>query len=307
MGLPVRRRRPRGARDPARAHRADPRHLARGAARDPPRPALRVPGRRARGTPTPGCGSTRPSCCSTPTPCAVSGTFTSEPAGVRARPHRRREGPARGPRRPRLRGVRREGGRGPRRLRLGRRATDAAALARHRHLRAARQGLHQAARPDPRGAARDVRRARPPRGHRLPQGPRRHRGRAAARPRVRLRAAPRGARADQLLGLQLDRLLRAALGVLLLRRPWPAGHRVQADGARTCTPPASRSSSTSSTTTPPRRGPTGPTLQLPRARRPRLLPARVPRPRGPGTSRTPTGTSPAAATRSTPTTPRRCG
>ena len=34
----------------------------------------------------------------------------------------------------------------------------------------------------------------------------------------------------QLLGLQLDRLLRPARGVLLLRRPRRAGHRVQADG-----------------------------------------------------------------------------
>ena len=41
----------------------------------------------------------------------------------------------------------------------------------------------------PRGAAGDVRRARAPRGHRLPQRPRHHRGRAAADPAVRLRAA----------------------------------------------------------------------------------------------------------------------
>ena len=45
----------------------------------------------------------------------------------------------------------------------------------------------------------------------VPQGPRRHRGRAAARAPHRRRALPRRARADELLGLQLDRLPRAAL------------------------------------------------------------------------------------------------
>ena len=65
VGVPVRRRD--GARDPARADRAQPRHLARRAARDPAGPALRVPRRRAVG-PDRACGSTRTSCCSTPTP-----------------------------------------------------------------------------------------------------------------------------------------------------------------------------------------------------------------------------------------------
>ncbi|UMG92986.1 hypothetical protein [Nocardioides sp. TF02-7] len=56
---------------------------------------------------------------------------------------------------------------------------DAASVARHRHLRAARQGLHRAPRPDPRGAPRHVRRPRAPRRDRLPHRPRRDRRRAA--------------------------------------------------------------------------------------------------------------------------------
>ena len=69
-----------------------------------------------------------------------------------------------------------------------------------------------------------------PGGHRLPVRPRRDRGRAAAHPPVRHRAGGRRARADELLGLQLDRLLRPARGVLLQRGPRRAGHRVQGDG-----------------------------------------------------------------------------
>ena len=110
-------------------------------------------------------------------------------------------------------------------------------VARHRHLRAARQGHDPAARPGARGAARNVRRAGDPGGHRLPARPRRDRGRAAANPPVRHRAGGRRARADQLLGLQLDRLLRPTRGVLLQRGPRPAGHRVQGDGQG---PPRSR-------------------------------------------------------------------
>ena len=52
------------------------------------------------------------------------------------------------------------------------------------------KGFTAAARPDPRGAARDLRRPRAPGRHRLPAGPRHHRGRAAAGAAVRLRAAP---------------------------------------------------------------------------------------------------------------------
>ncbi len=58
------------------------------------------------------------------------------------------------------------------RLRLGLGHPDQAALARHRHLRAARQGHDPAARPGARGAARHVRRAGAPGRHRLPARPR---------------------------------------------------------------------------------------------------------------------------------------
>ena len=134
-----------------------------------------------------------------------------------------------------------------------------------------------------------VRRARPPRGHRLPARPRRHRGGAAADPAVRLRAAARRARAEQLLGLQHDRLLRPARGVLLLGRPRRAGHRVQADGEEL---PRGRHRGL------PRRRlqPHGrgrrrrADAELPRARRPRLLQAGRRTARGQPGNRTPTGT-----------------
>ena len=84
----------------------------------------------------------------------------------------------------------------------------------HAHLRGPRQGLHQAASRGARGAARHVRRAGLGAGDRLPDQPRHHRGRAAAGPPARRRAAPRRARPVQLLGLQHDRLLRARRALL---------------------------------------------------------------------------------------------
>ena len=65
------------------------------------------------------------------------------------------------------------------------------------------------------------------------------------------RPPPGRAGPHQLLGLQLDRLLRPARRVRD-RRPRPAGERVQVDGPGRCTAPASRSSWTWSTTTPAR-------------------------------------------------------
>ena len=59
---------------------------------------------------------------------------------------------------------------------------------------------------------------------------RRDRGRAAADPPVRVRAGAAAARQGQLLGLQLDRLLRPARGVRVA--PGQPGARVQVDGAR---------------------------------------------------------------------------
>ena len=73
---------------------------------------------------------------------------------------------------------------------------------------------------------------------------------------VRARPVPARARADQLLGLQHDRLLRAARRATPRRcAPGQPGGQVdefKADGQARCTQPGSRSSSTSSTTTPPR-------------------------------------------------------
>ena len=132
--------------------------------------------------------------------------------------------------RPRLRAVHRpQRRRGPR-LRLGGRHPAAPALARHGDLRAARQGHDRPARPGPRAPARHLRRAGDARGRRLPARPGRDGRRAAARAPVLQRAGAGRARAGQLLGLQLARLLRPAQRLLLLRRPRPAGGRVQGDG-----------------------------------------------------------------------------
>ena len=74
----------------------------------------------------------------------------------------------------------------------------------------------------------------------LPQGPRRHRGRAAADPPHRRRELPRRARADELLGLQLDRLPRAARRLRRDRRR-PASRSASSRGwSRPCTARASR-------------------------------------------------------------------
>ena len=207
----------------------------------------------------------------------------------------------------RLRAVRpaqRGAGRG--RLRLGRRQAVAAPVARQRDLRGARQGHDLAPRPGSRGAARHLRRAGDPRGRRVPQGPGHHRGRAAADPPVHQRAVAGRARIGQLLGLQLDRLLRPAQRLLRLRRPRPAGHRVQDDGQGV----------------PRRRHRGDPRRRLQPHRRGRRRWARRSRSAGSTTaastagsattrsarrSTTPTGTSPAAATPSTPPTRSRSG
>ena len=115
---------------------------------------------------------------------------------VSGRPRRRqghlrlREGRPRDAQRPRLRAVRPPQRRRPRRLPVGPGHLAAPPLARHRDLRDARQGHDRAARPGARGAARDVRRTGDAGRDRLPQGPRRDGGRAAARAPVLLRAGP---------------------------------------------------------------------------------------------------------------------
>ena len=99
------------------------------------------------------------------------------------------------------------------------------------HLRGPRQGLHEAATST---SARTC--AAPTPG--LASEPaieyldlaRRHRGRAAADPPHRRRGLPRRARAHELLGLQLDRLPRAARALRRDRHARRAGARVQGDG-----------------------------------------------------------------------------
>ena len=100
----------------------------------------------------------------------------------------------------------------------------------------------------PRGAARHLRRPDAPPGGRLYPRPRRHRGRAAADPRLRRRQLSGRQGPAQLLGLQHDRLLRAA-AALSVRAPTSTSSR---RWWRDSTTPASRSSWTWSTTTPPR-------------------------------------------------------
>ena len=96
------------------------------------------------------------------------------------------------------------------RLRLGGRRAAAHPVERDGHLRGPREGLHEAPSRCARGPARHLRRPGLRAGDRLPQGARRHRGRAAADPPHRRRELPARAGPDQLLGLQLDRLPRAA-------------------------------------------------------------------------------------------------
>ena len=221
LPLPGRRRR---HRDPAPADRAHARHLARGGARHPAGPALRLPGRRPVGSRA-GAAVQRAEAAARPVRAGRQRPAGARPGDLRL--HRGRSGVARLPRLGRQ-GAAQRGRRRP--VRLGRRPARATPVARHRHLRAARQGHDPAARPGARGAPRDLRRPRDPGGHRLPVRPRRDRGRAAAGAPVRHRAGGRRARAHQLLGLQLDRLLRPPRGVLLQRGPRRAGHRVQGDG-----------------------------------------------------------------------------
>ena len=281
LGLPLRRR---GRGDPAPADRAHAGHLAR---RDPRRRAghlLRLPGRRrlgARGRPALQRGEAAAG------PVRASGQRIDRlrPGDLRLRPRGAGRAQPAG-----LRGVRpaQRGGR-RRRLRLGRRPAAAAQMARHRHLRAARQGHDRAARPGAGAPARHLRRARLPRRRRLPEGPRRHRGGAAADPPVRLRARGGEPRADQLLGLQLDRVLRPAQRVLVLRRPRAAGHGVQGDGegaARRRDRGAARCR-----LQPHRRGLAGrPDAVLPRPGRPGQLPPRAVSRAPASRSTTPTGT-----------------
>ena len=143
------------ARDAHPARRVDLPRLARLPARRRARPALRLPRRRARTTRRAGCSTTRPSCWSTRTPARSRATSSTHPAVY---PDNDR----------RLGAVRAALGRHPRRVPVGRRPPPRRAVGRHGHLRAARQGLHPAAPGHPAGAARHLRRARPPGRDRAP-------------------------------------------------------------------------------------------------------------------------------------------
>ena len=183
-------RRSRGRRDAHRDGRAHGLQLALLPARRRPRPALRLPRLRplrARGGPPlqPLQAPHRP---------VREGDRARDPLGrgehaaLHPRRHRRRRPRARrrGRRRGDPEGVRRRSG-----LRLGGRPAARHAVDGDRHLRGPRQGLHEAPPRRARGPARDVRRAGLRAGDRVPQGARRHRGRAAARPPHRRRALPR--------------------------------------------------------------------------------------------------------------------
>ena len=150
------------------------------------------------------CAATRPSCCSIPYARATTGEVTfgpevrgddvADPATAqRARLGRPR--PAQPRRRPRLRL-----GRSPPRPSI----SYADSVIYEVHVK----GFTMTHPGVPAGAARHVRRPRPPGGHRPPRRPRRHHGAAAPGPPARARVVPRRAGPDELLGLQHDRLLR---------------------------------------------------------------------------------------------------
>ena len=217
-----------------RAHhaaRADRHGLARLPARRPAEPALRLPRPRPVRTaagpplqPEQGChGSIRevggaydsmgrrdvrlsrrrsatPTCRST----------TRDNAAVRAAGRRRRSG-----------------------VHLGRRSAAAHAVAQHGHLRDARPRLLEAAsRAFPNASARHLRSADHGAGDRPSQEAGRDRRRADAGAPPRARSASRGKGADELLGLQQLRLLRARAAVRGVAHAGRRGPRVQADGAR---------------------------------------------------------------------------
>ena len=125
-------------------------------------------------------------------------------------------------------------------LRLGGRPPAAHAVEPDRDLRGARQGLHEAAAGRARGPARDLRGPRVRRLHRPPQVARRHGGRAAAGAPHRRRGLPAPQGADELLGLLVDRLLRARTPPT--PRPATAARRCASSRAwsRRCTARASR-------------------------------------------------------------------
>ena len=224
LGLRLRRRR---RRDPAPADRAVPRHLARRAARGRARHPLRLPRRRAVGSRARATASTPTSCCSTRTPWRL----------------RRRSGRSRRSSATRWATRRQRDDRTPRRTsaaawssarRFDWEGDDpaAAAVDRHGHLRAARQGhdeLHDRVPEELRGTYAGL--AHPAVIEHLTR-PGCHRDRAAADPPVHhARTTLLEPRAGELLGLQHAGLLRPARRLQLVGRPRRAGRRVPGHGA----------------------------------------------------------------------------
>ena len=125
-------------------------------------------------------------------------------------------------------------------VRLGGRRAPAHAVARDGDLRGARQGLHHAASRRPRGPARHLRRARVRGGDRAPAVARRHGRRAAAGAPHHRRAPPGREGPDELLGLQLDRLPRAARALRRDRARTASRCASSRGWSRRCTAPASR-------------------------------------------------------------------
>ena len=174
------------------------------------------------------------------------------------------------------------------------------AVARDGDLRDARQGLHEAATRASARTSADLRRARVRGGDRLPAAARRDRGRAAARAPHRRRGVPARPGPHELLGLLLDRLLRAARRVRRHRQPRRAGARVQGDGEGAA--PRRHRGDPRRRLQPHRRGrPPRPDARVPRDRQRRRTTGSSP------TTAAATSTSPAPATRSTRCTRACCG
>ena len=232
-------RRPRGHRDAHRGDRAHGVQLALLPARHRPRPALRLPRLRpvrARGGPPlqPLQAAHRP---------VREGDRARDPVGqgehAALHPRRHRRGRSRARRRGRRRGDP-QGIRRRSRLRLGGRPPARHAVDGDRHLRGARQGLHEAAPRRARGPARDVRRPGLRGVDRVPQGARRHRRRAAARPPQGRRALPRREGPDATTGATA----RSATSPRTPSTPRPASRASRCASSRAwsrrCTRPASR-------------------------------------------------------------------
>ncbi len=231
-----------GAYDPAAGHRFNPAKLLI----DPYAKAIEGPIRWERGNPLP---------------------YRREP-GRGGRP-----GPGRRGRRRRDPEVRRR----RRRVLLGGRPAAGDALARDGDLRGAREGLHEADARRARGPPRHVRGPRLRARGRVPPRPRRHRRRAAPGAPHRRRAVPRRSRPDELLGLLLDRLPRAARPLRGDRHARRAGARVQGDGEGA--PPRRDRGDPRRRLQPHRRGqPPRPDARVQGRRQRELLPARPGRP-----------------------------